>query len=161
MQEGKKGGLSIVVPMTLALLAPPLPSDREGAGGGGLKATGSVCVSCWMICCKDAGYIHGGAIMLARRCFLSKRASQSGRVARCGGRKVGVEPCRRGIDSRRWRGTIVTSSFSHRKATSDGVSPGGSGSAMLGMRMGGGRVASHECPLRAAVRGGQSMGDWV
>ena len=32
--------------------------------------------------------------------------------------------------SSRWRGTIVTSSISHRKATSDGRSPGGCGNAM-------------------------------
>jgi hypothetical protein len=37
--------------------------------------------------------------------------------------------------SRRWRGMIETSSISHMKAISGGVSPGGSGSAMAASQL--------------------------
>ena len=53
-------------------------------------------------------------------------------------------------DSRRWRGTTVTSSISLRNATSDGVRPGVSGAAMavvcawrLCMKLG---DSSHDAP---------------
>lgn len=35
--------------------------------------------------------------------------------------------------SSRWRGTTVTSSISHKNATSEGIKPGGRGKAMLGV----------------------------
>lgn len=41
---------------------------------------------------REAGCSHGGGTMLARRCFLRRRASQRGRSARWGGRRGGVLP---------------------------------------------------------------------
>jgi hypothetical protein len=53
------------------------------------------------------------------------------RVVRCGGGGARVLTERSSMLSSLCLGTIVTCSISHRKATSEGTSPGGRGSAML------------------------------
>lgn len=42
---------------------------------------------------RESGCSQAGATMLARRCFLRRRASQRGMLERYGGRSVGVAPC--------------------------------------------------------------------
>lgn len=122
-----------------------------GCGGGGENASGDVSVSYFRILSRELGSSQGGGRMLARRWRFRRRASQSGKGARCGGRREGVAPCgekncqfvaaqltgvqdvdllvgkkltdRRFRLSSRWRGTTVTISISQRKATSIGVKP--------------------------------------
>lgn len=91
--------------------------------------------------------------MLARFWRLSSSASHSGNCAGKGGLRRSVGPCEISVgssmsaarnrayaaaltpsssrDSSLCRGVIVTSSISHKKPTSLGVSPGGRGSAIL------------------------------
>lgn len=54
-----------------------------GGGGGGVN--GVIDVSCLSKESSEWGDSHGGGMMLARRCRLSRRASQSGIVLRYGG----------------------------------------------------------------------------
>ena len=146
MQLGRKGGLG-----WNGLLA-------CGMGGGGEKASLISDVSTSRTQESESGCSQGGGIMLQRRWRLRRRANQRGRVVRRGGRRAFVGPCdglvlviarwvRRahlaGKEqgaltpsssrlSRRWRGTIVTSSISQMKAISAGSRPVLCGNAMLG-----------------------------
>lgn len=137
----------------------PRESARAGGGGGGAQPVVSVLVSCWTMSRSDAGCSHAGATMLARRCFFSSIASHRGILLRRGGRRGGVGPCsekqmvsrlrsrwqreegsvatrvqrtpRSSMLSSRCRGMTVTSSISHKKATSFGTRPLGNGRAIF------------------------------
>jgi hypothetical protein len=63
----------------------------EGCGGGAEKP-GDVEVSVLRMDSREEGRSQGGGRMLALRWRLRRRASQSGRAARCGGLRVGVGP---------------------------------------------------------------------
>lgn len=66
---------------------------EDGKGVLAVKASpNEFDVSLSRISCKASGCSHGGGTILARRWRLSKRASQRGRAARCGGRRAGVVP---------------------------------------------------------------------
>ena len=43
---------------------------------------------------REVGFSQAGGWMLARRWRLRRRASQSGKGERCGGRRAGVGPCK-------------------------------------------------------------------
>lgn len=129
----------------------------EGSRGGGEKV--SACSVSWSrIAARERVFSQGGGRIFARRWRLSRRASQSGTLVLWGGLRGLMGPyvaisaivlhkttygglvvgCWRGIRTPRssspsslWRGMIVMSSISHRKAISGGVSPGGRGNAML------------------------------
>ena len=134
--------------------------SRGGRRGGGENSFSKCVVSSSSISRRLSGSSHGGGIMFILLCLLSRSASQSGSVVRLGGVSGFVGPCgalaisiRDGKDrweemsashlhgcqrtpskssrSSRWRGTIVTSSISQMKATSEGSSPEGYGKAIL------------------------------
>jgi hypothetical protein len=63
-----------------------------GCGGGREKVCGELSVSSFNIRSNELGRSHGGGTIFARRWRLSKRASQSGRGERWGGRSAGVAP---------------------------------------------------------------------
>jgi hypothetical protein len=63
-----------------------------GCGGGGEKARGEVSVSYLRIRSRELGRSQGGGRMLALRWRFRRRASQRGKGARWGGRRVGVGP---------------------------------------------------------------------
>ena len=78
-----------------------------GCGGGGENVTGDVSVSYLRIRSSDAGRSHGGGRILARRWRLRRRASQRGRLARCGGRRAGVGPLGKSVNLSRGQRNVA------------------------------------------------------
>lgn len=67
--------------------------DGEDRGGGGGGENDGEDFSSSRIEDSAGGESQGGGRMLARRCFLRRRASQRGIVVRCGGMRGGRGPC--------------------------------------------------------------------
>ena len=63
-----------------------------GCGGGGENVVGEMSVSYFRIFSREEGKSQGGGRMLALRCRFRRRASQRGRGARWGGRRMSVAP---------------------------------------------------------------------
>lgn len=63
-----------------------------GGLGGGEKASMLPSVSYSRMAWREFMRSQGGGAMLARRCFLRRRASQRGMFVLCGGTSDGVEP---------------------------------------------------------------------
>ena len=81
MEDWRKGGLN----------GTGVDADSGGSLGGGEKD--SACSVSWSrIAVNESTESHGGGRILARRWRLSRRASQSGRGARCGGLSGGEGP---------------------------------------------------------------------
>jgi hypothetical protein len=68
--------------------------ESPGGGlGGGEKASILPSVSYSRMAWREFMRSQGGGAMLARRCFLRRRASQRGMFVLCGGTRGGVGPC--------------------------------------------------------------------
>lgn len=78
MEEKRKGGLVMELP--------------GGSFCGGENASFECSVSNSSMCESDEVCNHAGGAIFARFCFLSRRASQRGMLARCGGCRTVVVP---------------------------------------------------------------------
>lgn len=78
IEESRKGAVVVEAP--------------GGGFGGGEKTWFSGSISWSRIPWREFMRSQGGGAMLARRCFLRRRASQRGMFVLCGGVRVGVLP---------------------------------------------------------------------